>query len=250
MKKTLLCAIFAISTLAAFAQSDAGSASEKPSLKSAAGSFVTELNFNPFKGNLSLNNSLNQVKFRYFIKDDLAIRLGANINQKDSVHNSGNPYGTQSTVQNNERKSTTLGINLGLEKHFKGTSRLSPYAGAELSLSSRSANQDITNGSVSTSVENGWIEYVSQNSQLYYSTIVENAYTRFGINAFAGFDFYMAKNFFFGYEFNLGYAKTDYKTVEVITTGQNNQNPLNTSKNSSSTFGTFLMNGIRIGYSF
>ena len=250
MKKTLLCAIFAISTLAAFAQSDAGSASEKPPLKSAAGSFVTELNFNPFKGNLSLNNSLNQVKFRYFIKDDLAIRLGANINQKDSVHNSGNPYGTQSTVQNNERKSTTLGINLGLEKHFKGTSRLSPYAGAELSLSSRSANQDITNGSVSTSVENGWIEYVNQNSQLYYSTIVENAYTRFGINAFAGFDFYMAKNFFFGYEFNLGYAKTDYKTVEVITTGQNNQNPLNTSKNSSSTFGTFLMNGIRIGYSF
>lgn len=250
MKKTLVCALFTVASIAVRAQSDNGSSSENAQLKPSAKTFATELNFNPFKGNLSLNNSLNQVKFRYFVKEDLALRLGVNINQKDSVINSGNPYGTQSTYFENERKSTTLGINLGIEKHFKGTRRLSPYIGGEISLSNRSASQDMTNGNVNTSVKNGWIELIYQNQQLYYTAIVENAYNRFGINAFAGFDFYMAKNFFFGYEFNLGYAKTNYKTSEVIVTGQNNNSPLNTSKNSSSTFGTFLVNGIRIGYAF
>ena len=251
MKKTLLCLAFAMASLVATAQKVTSDPTDDTGLKPATGTFATELNFNPFKGNLSLNNALNQIKVRYFAKPDLAFRAGFNINQRDSSTNSGTPYGTQSTFFKADRKSTTVSFNIGIEKHFKGTRRLSPYIGFDLSIGTRSASQDNSNNGQTTSVKNGWLDIIYQGQNNYYTVLAENAYTRYGVAGVAGFDFYMAKNFFFGYEFNLGYAKTDYKTVEVTVSGTNGQNNLNTdSKNSSSTFGTSLVNGIRIGYAF
>jgi outer membrane protein W len=255
MKKTLLCLALAMASIVATAQKvkvDSTHSTVKPDteLKPAAGTFATELNFNPFKGNLSLNNALNQIKVRYFTASDLALRFGFNVNQRDSSTNSGTPYGTQSTFFKAERKSTTFSFNIGIEKHFKGTRRLSPYIGLDLSIGTKSASQDNSSNGATTSVKNGWLDVIYQ-GQNYYNIVAENAYTRYGIAGVAGFDFYMAKNFFLGYEFNLGYAKTDYKTVELTTTGTNGNNNSNTdSKNSSSTFGTSLINGIRIGYAF
>ncbi|MEJ2880163.1 outer membrane beta-barrel protein [Pedobacter sp. GR22-6] len=251
MKKTLFSFALAIATLSASAQ-EKTTDSEK-TFKPVAGSFATELNFNPFKGNLSLNNSLNQIKVRYFVKDELAIRLGVHVSSRDTSINTGTPYGTQSNFVKDDRKSSTFAINLGIEKHFKGTSRLSPYLGADVTFGSRSSSQEIVNSQITYNIKNAWMQsvYTSGNPPYYVSQAVETAYRKFGLTAVAGFDFYMAQNFFIGYEFNLSYMNTKYKIPETTVTGnvQNNPAPMEGS-NESSTFGTSLMNGIRIGYAF
>nr|WP_068887434.1 hypothetical protein [Pedobacter panaciterrae] len=270
MKKTLFSIALAIATTACYAQtpkvktdtvitdiSNGTFDQTTQSLKPTTGAIVTELNFNPFKGNLSLNNSLNQIKVRYFISPDVALRLGFHASQKDSTANVNNPYGPQGVFIKNERKSTLIGFNLGVEKHFKGTRRLSPYIAADISISSKSANQEIKDNDVSTSIKNGWLETVFlPNNQSYYTMLQENAYTRYGINLITGFDFYIAKDFFFGYEFNFSLSKTQYKNIETKvtslnnSTGQPNTNFNDTGKKSASTFGPTLINGVRIGYSF
>lgn len=251
MKKMLFTVALAMVTLYASAQE-----SENSDFKPTKGSFATELNFNPFKGNLSFNNVLNQIKGRYFLSPQLALRLGFNVNTLDSTQNYGTPYGPQASFTNDKRTSTSFGLNIGIEKHFKGTKRLSPYIGADAFWGTKSAKQETSTNANTTTVKNGWIEtqIIQTNTPpYYYSTITrisEGAYTRFGISAVAGFDFYMAKNFFLGYEFNLGYSKTDYKTPEITTTGQSATTPNFYSNNSTGKFGTTLMNGIRIGYVF
>ncbi|WP_256006029.1 outer membrane beta-barrel protein [Pedobacter deserti] len=248
MKKTLLSIAVAIASLSASAQTSDSEQSFKP----IAGSVSTELNFNPFRGNLSLNNALNQIKFRYFAKSDLALRLGLHFSTIDTVANRGSSYGTQSTFSKDERKGTIFDVNLGVEKHFKGTSRLSPYIGADFTFGMRTASQDLVNNQVTYNIKNAWAETVYIGQPPYYTQqVVQLAYNRFGITAVAGFDFYLARNLFLGYEFNLSYLKTNYKLPEIKITGngQPAQPPVD-GKNESSAFGTSLMNGIRIGYTF
>jgi len=233
-------------------------------LKPKAGSFSTELNVNPLKGDLSFNNSLNQIKFRYFSTSGFAWRFGINVKVQDSSYSNKQVYGsaTNSNVENS-RKGLTLGANLGFEKHFKGTRRLSPYIGLDLSITDQSNSTESTTGQVTTKVKNAWysrVPYVYYSANTGYQTYYEDlptqyAFTRFGINFITGFDFYMAKNFFLGYEFNFGLNTTKYKDPETTVTGQtasssSNNNTEYDTKNKSLSFGPGLMNGIRIGYVF
>lgn len=229
-------------------------------LKAEKGAISTELNFNPFKGDLKLNNSLNQIKFRFFTNPDFAWRLGFNASSVDSTFSSKNYYSTN-TNNNYESKRTsfTIGANFGFEKHFKGTRRLSPYLGADLAVTDRSANQKITNGQVVTEYKNSWANptsytyYNGTTTQVIYSINQSDyGYTRIGIQLVSGFDFYMAKNFFLGYEFNFGFNSTKYKDAEITQTG-GTSTPTNNDpsvENKSVSFGPSLMNGIRIGYIF
>lgn len=220
------------------------------SLKPKAKSFTTELNVNPFNGQVSLNNSLNQIKFRYFTSPSVAVRLGFNITTKDSINNMANPYGVNSSFSNNERKSTTIGVNLGIEKHFAGTKRLSPYIGVDLSIINKSSSQNISDNQSTTTVTNAWY-YTYYSNNTVFTQLQENGFTRYGVNLFTGFDFYIAKHFFIGYEFDYGISKTNWKNVTIITTPSTNNTSTPTSTtNSMVTIGPSLMNGIRLGYSF
>lgn len=243
MKKPLLITALMLAVVACFAQTS-------ESLKPKAQTFSTELNVNPFNGQVNLNNSLNQIKLRYFATPTLALRLGFNISRKDSVNNVNNPYGVNSYFSNNERKSSTFGFNVGVEKHFAGTKRLSPYIGADVSYTDKSSNQTINDNGSTTTVSNAWY-YTYYSNTTTITQIQENGYTRYGLNVFTGFDFYIAQHFYFGYEFNFSLNKTDWKTVTVTTSGQSsNNNTNNYGKNSAVTFGPSLINGIRLGYSF
>ncbi|WP_159730580.1 hypothetical protein [Sphingobacterium sp. 18053] len=222
-------------------------------VKSRKGSFVTELNFNPFKGNLSLNNALNQIKGRYFVQDDLALRLGIGINVLDSAANYGNPYGTNGYFNSNTKKSTGFDVNFGIEKHFKGSSRLSPYIGFDLSIGSKSSKQELSTSAYTMNLKNAWMEVIyQQTNNGYYSSmqLVPNAYTRFGAYAVAGFDFYVSKGLFVGYEFNLGYLQTKYKKPDITVTGTDPGYGSYISENKTKTFKSSLVNGLRVGYAF
>lgn len=109
-------------------------------LKPQAGNVSTELNINPFNGSISLNNSFNQLKFRFFTAPNFALRLGVNANQSSSTNENSNPYGTNSYVYEETRSTTTFGLNMGIEKHFAGTRRLSPYIGADLAIVNKNSS--------------------------------------------------------------------------------------------------------------
>ncbi|MFD3001130.1 hypothetical protein ACFS7Z_12200 [Pontibacter toksunensis] len=250
--KTFLLALSAC-TLAAFSsygQANPVDTAAAPTLKPQANQFATELNVNPFNGTLSLNNSINQLKFRYFAAQNLAVRLGMNGSRVSNVSENSNPYGTNSYRFKDERSSTTIGMNLGVEKHFTGTKRLSPYLGADFAIVKKSTEQEINEGQVTTTITGGWREFTPYQNGYSY-TYHERGYTTYGINLVTGFDFYMAKNFFFGYEMNFGFSQKSMEELEVKQTGSSNSPSENGNiKNSSFSFGPSLMNGVRIGYVF
>jgi hypothetical protein len=85
-----------------------------------------ELNINPFDGNISLNNLIDQLKLRFFTSDNFAIRLGFTVNSTKKDITTTNPYGTNPYTIVENKKSTLIGVNAGIEKHFAGHTPIVP----------------------------------------------------------------------------------------------------------------------------
>lgn len=233
-------------------------------LKTCAKQWTAELNVNPFQGQISLNNALNQIKVRYFATNDLAYRLAFNVNNLRKENGLSNVYGTNPIENSDIKKSTSFGINLGIEKHLTGTRRLSPYLGAEIAFGMKFSNETIDTKQSTTEIKGGWqttqmVPYSNGNGTYYYTTVIntEIGYQSYGINLVTGFDYYISRNFFFGYEMLLGYNYTKYKKVETTVTpkpGQDSQGGSNASypdqTGKEHSFGPKIINGIRLGYSF
>lgn len=245
MKRLLSFFLAFLATGASYAQS---AETDSLSLKATAGSFATELNFNPFNGEISLNNSLNQIKVRYFAKSDLALRLGFNVSTDNALTDNQQPYGTDNYRFKDKKSSTTIGVNAGVEKHFKGTRRLSPYVGFDLTFTNKSMNQELIEGESILDVKGGWYQTSYNNTGYPIRSVAGYGFKRYGAALICGFDFYMAANFFFGYEFSLGFDQTDFDEITLTQRGNPTSNPNNYTENSSSSFGPRVMNGIRLGY--
>jgi hypothetical protein len=204
-------------------------------LKARAKSISTELNVNPFQGTLSFNNSLQQIKVRYFKTDDVAYRI--------SFIGSYKQFNNQTPIQNTQ-KTGSFGVNIGLEKHFKGTRRLSPYVGAELSLVAKWSKETIDYGSGSNQrvIKGGWLS-----DPINSGSYTEFGYFRYGVNLVSGFDYYAAKNFYFGYEFTFQLYQKSNSDVQ----DGSGATSYGIVKGSSEFYiGPNLINGIRLGYIF
>ena len=220
--------------------------------KAMKGNFTTELNVNLFQGNLTFNNALQQIKVRYFTANNMAYRFALNFNSKNTKSGAASPYGTYAYNNSDERKSTTIGVGFGVEKHFTGTGKLSPYIGAEISLVNKTSSEKIINNSVETDIDGAWVTSTVQYIPNYgtYTTLIydEKAFFRYGLNLVAGFDYYFVKNFYFGYEFTFQFYNTKYQNINQTTYGSTNPPPTNSG---SETFiGPNLVNGIRLGFIF
>lgn len=226
------------------------------SLKIESNKWSTELNVNPFNGDLSLNNSINQIKLRYFYADKYALRLAFALNYNQDNVNADYIYGTNPYDMSDRRKSFSLGINIGTERHFRGSKRLSPYIGWEIGVGYKATSQNIKNDDVEVDIKGAWIEsvrYTSPQGGYYYSeTMTERGYFNVGANMVAGFDFYIYKNLYLGYELTFGLNYKSYRDIEVEYTGTptptNNNYPERDDE--SWAIGPHLLNGIRLGYSF
>jgi hypothetical protein len=208
-----------------------------------------ELNINPFNAELSLNNLIDQLKLRFFTSDNFAIRLGFTVNSVDKDITTSNPYGTNPYNIIENKKSTLIGVNAGIEKHFLGTRRLSPYLGIELAIANRSSSHIINDGTTETTIDNAWRTTSIVNNSFVYG-YEQKAFFQYGANIIAGFDFYVARHFFIGYEAVYKVSYTDYKGVSITTVGtpfpQDNPDIQETEFSLS----PYLLNGIRVGYVF
>jgi len=265
MKKKIL--LIAVIAAGIFCTSNVNAQDYKP----AGGEKNVEVNFSPLGSNPI---SINSLRFRYFKSSDMAIRVGLNLsvqNSKsprvDSIPLANPPAGVPNPTPNgveteDESKTFGFGLAVGIEKHFPGTDRLSPYMGAELTFSTVSVTETdvLFDASTNTDPITGLPTQALWEDT--YESETTSGSTSFGVNLVLGADWYFAKNFYMGTEVGLGFVSTSQKDEEVTNpssagfagaanNGDGNGNPTSTTLGGSSmNIGTNFNSAIRLGFLF
>ncbi|MNU27538.1 hypothetical protein D3C71_159320 [compost metagenome] len=216
-----------------------GENAEHDFLKPHAGNVTAELGLTGGLGNtgLSLNNNAGMLRFRYFITNDWAVRLGANITNEFERTNA---YGAANEEGFVKERNTTVLFNIGAEKHFMGTRRLSPYVAADFIIGNMSAHANGENATQGGTYLTGY----SFDSKSMNNTV-------WGVRAMVGADYYIAKNVYLGVEAGLGYTSTTMGETELTQTFNNVTTTVtNKSAGKSATFTPGIVTGIRLGFAF
>ena len=232
MKKVLLTAAAVMTFGLMNAQEETTSA-----YKPVTGTITTEVNLNGGLNNANFNLNTGALKFRYFLKDDMALRLGLGINSdKNETVDNSDPTNVATLINKN---SNNL-INLGIEKHFAGSERLSTYAGADLLIGFKGASAEVTANGYSLNVDGANIDPATGDYE-------GNASTDLGFRLFTGADYYITKKVFLGVEAGLNFLTSSQKDIEITETGSPNEN---IAGGKSGGFSTNVIGGVRIGFQF
>lgn len=215
--------LFLVGALALF------SAVSAQEFKPTAGDVTVDLGVAGGLGNTTINlpdqgfGTGAMFKARYFKTENIAYRgtlFVGNINETDN------------SVPNFKEESHFYGFGLGfgMERHFTGTERLSPYVGGDVLLGYGNGNVKTTNSIANTVDE-------TKGPSIF----------RFGVRGVFGADYYIAKRVFLGVEAGLGLM---YES-EGDTTFKSTNNPDVVTKGGSSFRITpEVVTGIRVGFAF
>ena len=175
--------------------------------------------------NLGLNTAA--LKGRYFLMDNLALRATLGLDNASTTDKNSDPL--------NEvvKKSNTFTLGLGIEQHFGGTDRLSPYIGAELAIGSVSGSEKTVTKTTTTTTKNA-------------------PRFLFGGTLLLGADYYVAPHVYLGVEAGLDLKTTSLGKGSTTIVQNNGNNTVNESKatSSSSEFATGVKAGFKIGFVF
>ena len=213
-------------------------AQESETYKPAAGQHNLEVQLRPLS---TAPIAINGIRYRKFISPNEAIRLNAFLNMSSET-----TISQQADKTNNipalEDKYSQIGINLrpGYEKHLAGTDRLSPYFGGELDIAIQGSKYKE--------------EYYLAQEVEHILTKNENGFWRFGVNAVAGFDYYIAKQLYLGSEIGFGFSFVRNRDVKTEYSNKNafgvTENPDPFERGSAFNFGPNANAAIRLGYIF
>ena len=245
MKKLVLAAIavFAFGTANAQYKSikkttvtaDTGSTSE---FKPVKGTVTTEVGVSGGLFNTDFGVIDAAAKFRYFIKDDLAIRAGLGLGSRKVETNSvPAPNGNQTTTV---QRYTDRVFNIGAEKHFSGSDRLSTYVGADLLFAFQGASTKTTTN------------FDSASNTIDGQGLGRNAGSGFGVRVTTGADYYFTKKLYLGVEVGLSYimGTTDEVSTTNVAANGNSTTTVNFAKGSDSETSTRTIGGLKLGFQF
>ena len=202
------------------AQTTATESPENKTFKPIAGDNTTEVTVH-LNQDIFLNGG--KLRWRKFTKDTKAFRLSIGFN--------GN---YEKLDEDAHRSSFGLNIAPGIEKHFAGTNRLSPYIGAELPI-----------GFKHDKYENSEIEVKNASNSFGSNPSNFNV----GLRGLAGTDFYVAPRFYVGLEVGIGFVYQSY--ADVTTTYKNFAQPATETKGYHNyNFSPSANGGIRVGFVF
>lgn len=153
--------------------------------KPASGDIAIEVNAAPFSASPI---SINGLKGRYFISDNMVARLGLTVKSlsKKTIDNTD----PNNTVESKENM-FSFGLQPGIEIHRDVTNRFNTYFGGELLFSTQSAKTEVKSGSTTTT-QDGVGMGVRKG-------------TSFGLNAILGGDYYITKKIYLGAEIGFGF---------------------------------------------
>ena len=181
---------------------------------------------------------INGIKYRKFSDATTAMRatvfLGFGSTTTKGLGGGTDGKGELKTTNSN----FNISIQPGIEKHFVGTDRLSPYYGAEaiIGFGSSGTTRDDVYGT-----ENK-IKSVKSSSQ---------GSVNVGVNAFAGMDFYFADNIYLGAELGFGIGFTSSMTKKSESLDFNGDVVTSeTPGGSSINVGPTVVGAIRLGFLF
>lgn len=183
------------------------------------------------------------IKYRHFGSATSAMRLGVFVGfQNKTTILQDEDAATNLSELKKKESSITIAIQPGLEKHMTGTDRLSPYIGGYLDLNFTTKNtKEETQG---------------PNNKVGYNKDTKGS-LGVGLNAVAGFDYYLAKSLYFGTELGFGVSaampmKNKTETVafnangdEVSTSGDSKKDNV-----SSIQVGPNVVGQLRLGWLF
>ncbi|MCS6824346.1 MAG: hypothetical protein NZ529_08630 [Cytophagaceae bacterium] len=181
--------------------------------KQAAGDKTLELQFAPLSGTPF---SISGIRFRKFTSDNSAIRLTTFIGFKSKTDitqqankNDENVNSDDDLELKDKESSFEFSIRPGYEKHFAGTSKLSPFVAGELDLG-------IKTTSLKEESQNIFSNDPDPTPQVYTKTTKnEGGYFRVGLNALAGFDWYFTSKLYMGGELGFGFSMIKNSAIKV-----------------------------------
>ena len=233
MKRALLILSIAVLGVTAKAQD----------FKPAAGDVTTEFGLTGGinKTNFNLNEGTNGLlRFRYFQKENLAYRLGFNVGSQNTTMNA---YGADNQEGTAKSRATQFLVNLGVEKHFAGTERLSPYVGGDILFGA---------GTKKVSFENA--TGPADKPVFTDKTSSENkgpGYTSIGLRGVIGADYYIAKRLFLGVEAGFGFNyESAGKQTNTTTVNGNTTTVKVKSAGNNFEINPTVITGVRVGFAF
>lgn len=258
MKKIITIASLLAFTLAANAQQETTVTTTTTvpvtrAYKPVAGDVLAEIGF--ITGGIAVNptelseNSFGspQLKFRYFLQDQIALRVGFNYTQSTETTKiyEANPGSGDGFAKD---KSSLFALNLGIEKHLTGTGRLSTYVGGDLSFQAIGASSKWENTADGTNYADG---------AAYKAKGVNGAGDRgsfgFGLRAVTGADYYFVEKVYLGAELGWGFIATkEGKSKEEFTPAGGGATTTVDEKSGGGEFNLApsLTAGLRLGFIF
>ncbi len=220
-----------------------GFANAQESFKPVKGTLTTEVGVTGGILNTRFDAINGAAKFRYFIKDDLAVRaglgLGSNKKEENTITNQNSPLEYTTTKV---ARTTNRVITLGAEKHFAGTDRLSTYVGADIVFGFTGAEVKTTqsNNNNSTTV-------VGSVNDLGISGVGSST---FGVRATVGADYYFTKKLYLGVEVGLGYNSGKQDAVETTIVNGIDTTVTKSGEGKVSNTYTNAIGGLKLGFQF
>lgn len=205
-----------------------------------------EVNLNFQTGAAAISYDLPaELRFRYFLQDNVALRLRLGMNASSNKYAISNPQGT---IISEVVSKTGFGFTFapGIEKHFVGTKKLSPFMGAQIAMSlSGGDRKDISNSGYANPSNNLVIE-----GDYYHS----KSGSKFALNlgGYMGADYYFAEHIYLGAEFGIGLfgmSKTSEGSERYVRLGDSELTGKTLSSSSSRLFGVYS-GAVRLGFIF
>lgn len=166
--------------------------------KPAAGERTLEVNFAPLGGSPI---TIGGIKLRSFRSETSALRLGVFLGYGSTTTVTQDENSTLQQVELKDQEgSFDISIQPGIEKHFAGTERLSPYIGGVLNIGYGMTNK---------------VEEEQVADQKVGTTTTKGGSLNLGLNAVAGFDYYVANKLYLGTEIGFGVAISNDLTKKV-----------------------------------
>jgi hypothetical protein len=232
MKKTLLLATLSLASAFAFAQ--------KPS----SGNKTVETSILLQTGTAPIQFITPNLRLRYFITNDLAARVSflyesTKLTENFIENQDGTGGKGSSTI-----KSSSFTFAPGIEKHFKGVSRLSPYMGGVFGLTLNGASEEWENSDGDSYEKDVKATFKGVNSlEGFAATIID-------VNLVLGADYYITDGLYLGAEILWGWQTVSIKESTItMSVGGNPAVQAVTPEGSASGFG-INNSGIRLGWKF
>lgn len=185
----------------------------------------------------TLSFSSPSVRLRYFLNDNLALRLQVGIDNsstKDYAYELANNEGAEG-IAITKMSSTVLG--LGGEYHFTGTDRLSPYIAAQFNMGFGAMKENFEN--------HDGVSYVAD-----YTRESKAPTLMLGGLVGAGVDIYLIENLYLGLELGLNMSTMTTKVGESTVTAGGTTTESKSPQSKSSSFNTGAVGTFRLGWRF